>query len=212
MEIQDSLDNKEAGHLPLFITGHSLGGALATVAAKKLANPAGIAACYTFGSPRVGDEEWISSIKTPIYRIVNAADCVTMLPPGTEIVTVLSWIIGFVPWCGPHLKKRLAIFGGYIHCGNMRYLTNCRNGELNKARLLYSVSLTYRIKGLIFKKLPFRKFLADHSITVYRKKLSFIAQRRNPYNEFQTARNPSESPRNSSPNGVGHAPDSESTG
>ncbi len=179
MDVQDALDRREAGDKPLFITGHSLGGALATVAAKKLVNPAGIAACYTFGSPRVGDEEWISRFKTPVYRIVNAADCVTMLPPGTETVTLLSWMLGLVPWVGPHLQKPLAALGGYIHGGNMRYLTNCRKGEYDGVRLLYSVSWVYRIKGFMIKKLPFKYFLADHSISIYRKKLSVVARSRN---------------------------------
>ena len=82
IEIQTLLNEDEFTNKPLFITGHSLGGALATVATKKLTHKGGIAACYTFGSPRVGDVDWTTNIKTPIYRIVNAADPVTMLPPG----------------------------------------------------------------------------------------------------------------------------------
>ncbi len=46
-------------------------------------------------------------------------------------------------------------------------------------KLLYSVSWLYRIKAFIFKKLPWKKLLADHFISVYRKKLIVIAQRRN---------------------------------
>ena len=76
--------------MPLFITGHSLGGALAMIAAKKITHKGGNAACYTFGSPRVGDEVWISNIKTPLYRVVNAADCVTMLPPGAVPIEIFG--------------------------------------------------------------------------------------------------------------------------
>jgi triacylglycerol lipase len=145
---EDDLKDK-----PLLITGHSLGGALATIATKRLKHKAGIAACYTFGSPRVGDEEWIANIKTPIYRLVNAADCVTMLPPSSETITFISWLIQFIPGIGKSLRSMLlSYFGGYLHCGNMRYLTNCPKGKYINVKLLYSVSFFYRIKGFIIKK------------------------------------------------------------
>ena len=57
VEIQTILNKEEYKNKPLFITGHSLGGALAVIAAKKLTHKGGMAACYTFGSPRVGDVE-----------------------------------------------------------------------------------------------------------------------------------------------------------
>ncbi len=179
LDIQKKLDDDKLKTKPLFITGHSLGGALATIAAKKLSHKGGIAACYTFGSPKVGDEEWIADIKTPIYRLVNAADCVTMLPPGTELMTILSWICQFIPSVGEAISSKVLKLSGYIHGGNMRYLTNCSSGQYGDVRLLYSVGFLYRIKGWVIKKLPWRKFLADHSISVYRKKLMIVAERRN---------------------------------
>lgn len=180
LDIQTKLNEEGLKNLPLFITGHSLGGALATVATKKLNHRGGLAGCYTFGSPRVGDEEWVTEIKTPIYRLVNAADCVTMLPPGAETITIISWVSQFVPWIGKTLRSwLLSKFSGYLHCGNMRYLTNCPKNQYNEVRLLYSVSFIYRLKAIIIKKLPWKSFLADHSISVYRKKLGIIALRRN---------------------------------
>lgn len=179
-KIQQRLKQSDIKQLPLFITGHSLGGALAVIATKKLSHHGGIAACYTFGAPRVGDESWISNIKTPVYRMVNAADCVTMLPPGDEVVSTISWIVQFIPWVGKTTRKwLLANLDGYLHGGNMRYLTNCRTGEYNKVILLYSVSFWYRVKGYFIKKLPWKRFLADHSISIYRKKLWELALRNN---------------------------------
>ena len=180
LDIRKKLKEPSLVNLPLFITGHSLGGALATIAAKKLSHNGGKAACYTFGAPRVGDMKWISQIKTPIYRLVNAADCVTMLPPGDEIVSLVAWICKVVPWFGKSLREwLLANLDGYLHGGDMRYLTNCKKGEYGKTELLYSVSFWFRIKGFLVKKMPWKKFLSDHSISVYRKKLWVIAQRNN---------------------------------
>ena len=179
-EIQDRLKQyAKYQKYPLYITGHSLGGALATVASRMLEHQGGIAAVYTFGSPRVGDEDWVTDMEVPLYRLVNAADCVTMLPPNGDVVTVINWLMQFVPWLGPSISKALMDnFDGYIHCGNMRYLTNCQKGNYENVKLLYTVSLFFRIKAFLFRQLPWRKFLSDHSISVYEKKLRIIAQRR----------------------------------
>lgn len=144
--VQAAINNLEYSGLPLFITGHSLGGALATIATKKLVHSGGIAACYTFGAPRVGDEDWIHSIKDPIYRIVNSADCVTMLPPAGTFIDGVACVLQFIPVVKefvPAFKKR---FGQYMHGGYMRYLINCENG-FDGVKILFSVSLVRRLRG-----------------------------------------------------------------
>ncbi|RXJ68261.1 lipase [Halarcobacter ebronensis] len=177
-EIQDYID-ENLKDKPLLITGHSLGGALATVATKSLKYDK-IAACYTFGSPRVGDEIWMLGIKAPVYRIVNSADPVTMLPFGTEAVDILTFLFRFVPYIGEKISRYLeSNFSGYSHAGYMRYLTNIENGEFEKAELVYSVSFLRRIRAYLLRKMPFSSIPADHAISVYRKKLHFIAFKRN---------------------------------
>jgi len=172
-KIQDSMD-LNLKDKPLIITGHSLGGALATIATKKL-NYEKIAACYTFGSPRVGDEDWMFDIKPPIYRIVNSADPVTMLPPSTDHIDFLTFVFKFVPYIGEPISKFFENYGGYSHTGYMRFLTNIENGNFQDAKLLYSVSFLRRIRAYAFKWASFKKIPADHSIKVYRKKLQHIA-------------------------------------
>ena len=180
IEIQSFLNNSEYTNKPLFITGHSLGGALATVATKKLKHKGGIAACYTFGSPRVGDAEWTTKIKTPIYRLVNAADPVTMLPPGAETIGFIAWLLSLIPHFGQAIREMLlSRFGGYSHTGDMRYLSDCKNKNYNSVKLHYAVSFIFRIKAFLKKKVSFLKVPADHSISVYRKKLKIIASSRN---------------------------------
>lgn len=63
---------------PVFYTGHSLGGAMALLAAS-LRPPD---ALYTFGAPRVGDAAFSASLQSfPIHRVVNQRDIVPLVPP-----------------------------------------------------------------------------------------------------------------------------------
>ncbi len=74
-EIAESLSRLTC---PVFYTGHSLGAALATLAAGRRAPNA----VYTFGSPMVGNEEFVRSLDaTPIHRVVDGDDIIATLPP-----------------------------------------------------------------------------------------------------------------------------------
>jgi predicted lipase len=85
----------------IYLTGHSLGGALALVAAAafggndKLGDR--IAAVYTFGAPRVGGADFPNMVKAPHYRVVNSGDVVPLVPP--------NWLTGYVHTGTPILLK-----------------------------------------------------------------------------------------------------------
>ena len=69
------------GDRPLFLTGHSMGGALAVLAGcrlAKLGQPP--VAVYTYGSPRVGDPAFCAGYALRTYRIVNRLDIVPEMP------------------------------------------------------------------------------------------------------------------------------------
>lgn len=153
-EIEKSVLTVEG--LPLYITGHSLGAALATVATQRMEHTPRlrqmIAACYTFGSPRVGNSHYDMEFKSPIYRVVNITDIVTAIP-------------------------LLAM--GYIHIGDVRFL-GVRDGDFQRGipflRRWYLFFLT------LFKF--FSPIVGDHGIVEYRRKLEAVAQKRNPTPRF----------------------------
>lgn len=77
---------KNSNSKQICLTGHSLGGALATLAAYRLINdfPLISISVYTFGSPRVGDrdfKEQYKKYKIIHYRFENKNDIVPHLPP-----------------------------------------------------------------------------------------------------------------------------------
>jgi triacylglycerol lipase len=62
-----------------FITGHSLGGAMATIATSRLSED--VTALYTYGSPRAGTRSFVKSFANiPHYRHVNNNDVVPKVP------------------------------------------------------------------------------------------------------------------------------------
>jgi hypothetical protein len=62
----------------LWFTGHSLGAALATLAANRYGKAQGL---YTFGSPRVGNVDFADDFHISAYRFVNNNDIVARVPP-----------------------------------------------------------------------------------------------------------------------------------
>jgi|SRR5262245_14514828 len=62
----------------LWVTGHSLGGALATLAAKRLTTKP--FATVTFGQPRVGDQRFARAYRPELQRFVNNKDVVPTVP------------------------------------------------------------------------------------------------------------------------------------
>lgn len=84
-QILTSLRAKSTGKT-LYVTGHSLGGALAVLCAMDIACNTGFRSpvLYTYGAPRVGNPAFVAAFgRRPIavHRISNLYDAVTYLPP-----------------------------------------------------------------------------------------------------------------------------------
>jgi hypothetical protein len=157
---------------PAFITGHSLGGALAQIGAARLevvvddgahglpSPPSDrIAACYTFGSPKVGNKYFDLWVKSPSYRVIDYADIVPMVP---------FW------W-------------PYLHSGDARYLPNKVEAtpfRYGPTTLLNLWHIAIAIPGLCFGKIL---GIEDHMPALYAEKLEQIAQFRSSVSRAQAA-------------------------
>jgi hypothetical protein len=139
--------------LGLYITGHSLGGALAQIGAAAFERDT-LAACYTFGSPRVATARFDELVKCPHYRVVDQWDLVPAVPPALH---------------------------GFRHTGDPRLLKgDAPIQALRRDRELIPRVLVDLWSLLAW---PFRKRLTavdDHMIWNYRRRLQSIATARAP--------------------------------
>jgi triacylglycerol lipase len=116
--IREKVEELKARQVPIYLAGHSLGGALAQIGCAVLGCDQ-IAACYTFGSPRVGNKYFDLWVKPPSYRVVNFAD-----------------IVPQVPWFGFPFPPQL-----YVHSGDIRYLPRKMDG------LIYRYQPNFIVRG-----------------------------------------------------------------
>ncbi len=131
------------GGKKVFITGHSLGGALAVVlAARLVASGQDVEGLHTFGQPRVGDPtfaRWLAQNVHHFYRWRNNNDIVTRMPPG-------HW--------------------GYEHSGHQRYFNRRGNLKQYGGLMLRLDLLLGRYDNLLkmFNKLRATDGFGDHSM------------------------------------------------
>jgi triacylglycerol lipase len=86
-EIEQAVRQSRQGNKPLFVTGHSLGGALAALAAQHANGLPGAAtprAVYVYGMPRAGGERFSAAYNAALgpstYRLVHGDDIVARVP------------------------------------------------------------------------------------------------------------------------------------
>lgn len=177
-------EHKDSG--PLYITGHSLGGALALLATRYLGSDS-TGATYTFGAPRMADDYFYTQIKTPIYRVVNAADGVARIPFGPSLNLLIAAIriipVNYMFNLSELIRKHL---GGYTHEGSLIFLSDCANEPDDKGipfkELTVKASPDYFWRSWhVIKRLAttrLRAAITDHSISIYCQKLLANALRR----------------------------------
>lgn len=160
IELRHLIDSHHTEGQSVWITGHSLGGALATLTAKRLAQFMDPVHCITFGQPRVGDPEFFENYKVKHHRYVNELDVIPKLPPR-------------------------GVFTRYWHVGReerMDAAGNIQSGEgdtslledLFFGRLASSFDLTSSDNESFLDEL-IRRGLEDHSIQMYVQRVMALA-------------------------------------
>jgi hypothetical protein len=116
-----------AGGKPLYLTGHSAGGALATLAARRL-HAAGVPvrAAVVFSAPRVGDRRFAASYPVPLVRIEHRHDLIPHLPFPPSLARIVGHgmidrLIDAVDWLAPALGAYRLAQTEYVHAGELFY-------------------------------------------------------------------------------------------
>ena len=176
--IHGKLDHLLEQGRTLYLTGHSLGGALALIATREIA-PSSHGSCYTFGSPRVARFGFARYIKTPIYRVVNSNDLVPRLPPAW-IPSILLFALRFLNYPAVGLLRGIIRkITKYVHHGDMRFLRRSKGPNHIDLQVLSNPSVIYRF----FWYFPalvanIKSPLENHSIDLYCEKLAAYANSR----------------------------------
>lgn len=130
----------------IYVTGHSLGAAMATIATSRL--PEGTI-CYNFGSPRVGDQEFKDKFDATyeLHRFVNNNDAVTGVP--------LKWM-------------------GFKHVGELHYMNTY--GKIRKLTPWQRVKDRWRGTYYAIKNGTWFDGFYDHAMRYYVKNLRGVVR------------------------------------
>ncbi|WP_237058184.1 lipase family protein [Microbulbifer sediminum] len=175
--------------LPLYIFGHSLGGALALICTREL-NPDGDGATYVYGCPRTGDQPYFRRVKTPIYRLEMGGDPVPMVPFGYGFGACLA-LLRLIPLNGTlqlarWLRNKVL---GYYHTGFRVFIKHAPNEPdandlgFRRMRVDFSANIFWRMQSIWrawISVLPDIKGVAGfHSVRLYSDMLQAHMLRRN---------------------------------
>lgn len=122
--IEKSIKDEISENDRVFVTGHSLGGALASLSALHINQfrPSPSPILYTFASPRVGDDTFVKHFhELECYRISNSEDRVPNLPWSVPLISLLFPKASFII---PRLiSDKLSDEQNWEHLGQPIYFT-----------------------------------------------------------------------------------------
>lgn len=121
----------------VYITGHSLGGAMATLYST-FCRPQRPPIVYTYGAPRAGNIEYCTKYPNELYRVVNNNDMVPTVPPSLV---------------------------GYRHVGEVVYINHY--GNVRNLTPWQKFKDKWRGHMAAWRKLEFFDSIRDHSIDKY---------------------------------------------
>jgi hypothetical protein len=133
--------------IPVYVTGHSKGGAMASLGAYMLQQGAGIRLqpVVTFASPRTGDSAFKAGYESVLQqrRYENYGDLVPLVPPSHVPVDLLTCILNRIPVVGPDFARlfNLAKDWDYTAVGSLNFIEDSNDH--------YAISTTENLESQV---------------------------------------------------------------
>jgi hypothetical protein len=149
----------------LWLTGHSLGGALATLAGARFSHLWEDVRVCTFGTPRVGCPDFVAGYKPPLHRIERVADLICHLPPPPGLLSPLRLALRAalptqVGWLAPEEVR-------YLHAGQLTLIDADGSIKWAAEHGEALASLEQRLLPLLSTTLTPAALLSGHQIDGY---------------------------------------------
>jgi hypothetical protein len=155
---------------PVYVTGHSKGGAVASILAYILSQNMGIPnvqPLVTFASPKPGDASFQAGFQSVLSqtRFENYDDLVPLLPPSGSFISLVVSVLKLIPDIGPELAELFERAEGwnYTSVGSQEFITSSFQIEPNYSVEMQTLAVVYEFGRDLWHE-DFSSFAAAHTI------------------------------------------------
>jgi hypothetical protein len=155
---------------PVYVTGHSKGGGVASILAYILSQNMSIPnvqPLVTFASPKPGDTKFQAGFQSVLSqtRFENYNDLVPLLPPSASFISLVVAVLKMIPYVGQDLANLFQSAEGwnYAPVGTLEFITSSFQLEANYSVALQTLDVVREFGSDLLSE-NFSSFAAAHSL------------------------------------------------
>jgi Lipase (class 3) len=155
---------------PVYVTGHSKGGGVASILAYILSQNMGIPnvqPLVTFASAKPGDTTFQAGFQSVLSqtRFENYDDIVPLLPPSTSFISLVVSVLKLIPYVGQELAELFerAENWNYVPVGSQEFITSNFQVVPNYSVEIQTLDVVWELGSDLYNE-NFSSFAAAHSL------------------------------------------------